>query len=58
MQKELDIMGKGFKKYGWEWEDGYVAPNFGVVYCRDKDFENELLKIKEKDELKSGVGGC
>ena len=45
LQKELDILGKGFKKYGWEWEDGYVAPNFGFVYCRDKDFMNSLREV-------------
>ena len=55
MQKELDIMGKGFKKYGWEWEDGYVAPNFGFVYCRDKDFGNELLKIAINNDLQTVV---
>ena len=43
LQKELHLMEKGFKKYGWHWEEGYVAPNFGWVYCRDKNFGNELL---------------
>ena len=48
-------MGKGFKKYGWKWEDGYVAPNFGFVYCRDKNLGNELLKIALNNDLQTVV---
>ncbi len=55
LQKELDILGKGFKKYGWEWEDGYVAPNFGFVYCRDKDFAQKLFDIAIKHDLQTVV---
>jgi len=55
LQKELDIMGDGFKKYGWEWEDGYVGPNFGFVYCRDKNLGNELLKIALNNDLQTVV---
>tara|TARA_Y100001972_G_scaffold33292_1_gene41338 strand:+ start:4248 stop:5024 length:777 start_codon:yes stop_codon:yes gene_type:complete len=55
LQKELDILGDGFKKYGWEWEDGFVAPNFGFVYCRDVKLGAELLKIAQRENLQTVV---
>ena len=47
--------GDGFKKYGWEWEDGFVAPNFGFVYCRDVKLGAELLKIAQRENLQTVV---
>tara|TARA_R110002012_G_scaffold145976_2_gene304296 strand:- start:4058 stop:4801 length:744 start_codon:yes stop_codon:yes gene_type:complete len=55
LQKELDLLGEGFKKYGWEWEDGYVAPNFGFVYCRNLNFGEQLLKIAQRENLQTVV---
>ena len=55
LQKELDLMGNGFKKYGWEWEDGYVAPNFGWVYCRDKNLGCKLKEIAITKDLQTVV---
>ncbi len=55
LQKELDLMGDGFKKYGWDWEDGYAAPNFGWVYCRDRDFPNYLITKALENNLQTVV---
>ena len=55
LQKELDLLGKGFKKYAWEWEDGFVAPNFGFVYCRDINLGSNLLKIAQRENLQTVV---
>lgn len=52
---ELTELEKGFKKYGWEWEEGIVAPNFGFVYCRDKTFGKKLVDIAKKHNLNSVV---
>ena len=55
LEKELEKLEEGFHKYGWEWEEGLVAPNFGWVYCRDKKLGNELLKIALNNDLQSVV---
>lgn len=53
--KELDLLEEGFHKYGWQWDDGIVAPNFGFVYCRDINFGEKLLQIAIKENLTSVV---
>ena len=55
MHEELELLEEGFKKYGWEWEDGIVAPNFGFVYCRDKSFGEKLVNIALKNDLTTVV---
>ena len=42
-------------KYGWEWEEGVIAPNFGFVYCRDKSFGKKLVDIALEHNLNSVV---
>ena len=53
--EEMDLLQEGFKKYGWEWEEGLVAPNFGFVYCRDKSFAKKLIDLAIKEDLKTVV---
>tara|TARA_B100001778_G_scaffold332666_1_gene339451 strand:+ start:2748 stop:3491 length:744 start_codon:yes stop_codon:yes gene_type:complete len=53
--EEMDLLQEGFRKYGWEWEDGLVAPNFGFVYCRDKSFAKKLIDLAIKEDLKTVV---
>jgi|TARA_B110000908_G_C10217821_1_gene433687 hypothetical protein len=55
LKDELTLLEEGFHKYGWEWEEGIVAPNFGFVYCRDKSFGKKLLDITIKNDLTSVV---
>lgn len=55
LQEELSLLEKGFHKYGWKWEEGIVAPNFGFVYCRDKSFGKKLVDIALKNKLNSVV---
>ena len=53
--EEMDLLQEGFRKYGWEWEDGLIAPNFGFVYCRDKSFAKKLINIAIKEKLTTVV---
>ena len=53
--EELDLLEEGFKKYGWKWKEGIVAPNFGFVYCRDKSFGKNLVNIALDHNLNSVV---
>lgn len=52
---EMKLMEKGFHKYGWKWEEGIVAPNFGFVYCRDKSLGKKLVDIAIKEDLTTVV---
>ena len=52
---EMKTMEEGFHKYGWKWEEGIVAPNFGFVYCRDTMFGADLLKLAIDNDLKTVV---
>lgn len=53
--KELEDLEVGINKYGWEWEEGVIAPNFGFVYCRDKSFGKKLVDIALEHNLISVV---
>ena len=53
--RELEDLEAGINKYGWEWEEGVVAPNFGFVYCRDKSFGKKLVDIALEHDLNSVV---
>lgn len=53
--RELEDLEVGMNKYGWEWEEGVIAPNFGFVYCRDKSFGKKLVDIALEHNLNSVV---
>ena len=53
--RELEDLEVGMNKYGWEWEEGVIAPNFGFVYCRDKSFGKKLVDIALEHDLNSVV---
>jgi hypothetical protein len=53
-----DVMDRFFKtlklnleKYSYEWNDCYVVPNTGFVYCRDSDLTTHLCDLSEEFEL-------
>jgi hypothetical protein len=53
-----DVMDKFFKtlklnleKYSYEWNNCYVVPNTGFVYCRDSDLTTHLCDLSEEFEL-------
>lgn len=39
------------KQYAWQFEDSYVIPNTGFIYCNDIKIADELLKIAMKEQL-------
>lgn len=39
----------------WKFRDGLVIPNAGFIYCRDKSFFKELLKIQKNHGIISNI---
>ena len=39
------------KKDAWIFEDSYVIPNTGYIYCNDKKIADELFDIAIKEQL-------
>lgn len=39
----------------WEFMNGLVIPNAGFIYCRDKDFFKNLLKIQKDNGIISNI---
>ena len=39
------------KQYAWIYEDSYVIPNTGFIYCNDVKIADELIKIAIKEQL-------
>ena len=39
------------KQHAWIFEDSYVIPNTGFIYCNDKKIADELLAIALKEQL-------
>jgi hypothetical protein len=42
-------------KYSYTWNDCYVVPNTGFVYCRDSKITDQLCKISEEFGLETLV---
>lgn len=47
-------MEHGFTKYNWELGEGFVSPNFGMFYTRDKTVGESLIRISIDNQLQ----GC
>lgn len=39
----------------WEFEEGLVIPNAGFIYCRNKEFFNDILEIQKKNDIKTNI---
>lgn len=39
------------KQHAWLYEDSYVIPNTGYIYCNDKKIADELFNIAVKEQL-------
>jgi hypothetical protein len=55
MSKFFDVLELNLVKYSYIWNDCYVIPNTGFVYCRDSNITNQLCKISEELKLETLV---
>lgn len=51
----VDFMNYIIKEQKWKFRDGFAVPNYGFVYCRDKEFFKKILKIQKDDGISTNI---
>ena len=51
----VDFINYIIKEQKWKFRDGFAVPNYGFVYCRDKEFFKKILKIQKADGISTNI---
>ena len=51
----VDFINYIIKEQKWKFRDGFAVPNYGFVYCRDKEFFKKILRIQKTDGISTNI---